>query len=168
MNWEAIGAIGEILGAIAVVITVLYLARQTRASAKAVVSASRNASAIAISEIDREDAGNPELARVVHKSMQDPIAEYDEIEWLRFTTFARSLFGLYEEQYMQSLDGTTDASAGEVQVAAAIGFLELPAWEKYWDREGGEDTWFRRQFIDAVNLRLTSARIRGSVIAGRI
>ena len=35
MNWEAIGAIGEIVGAIAVVITLLYLASQTRQNTKA-------------------------------------------------------------------------------------------------------------------------------------
>jgi hypothetical protein len=30
MNWEAIGAVGEILGALAVLITLVYLARQVR------------------------------------------------------------------------------------------------------------------------------------------
>lgn len=41
MNWDAIGAIGEMVGAVAVVITLLYVARrihqanaQTRASAR--------------------------------------------------------------------------------------------------------------------------------------
>ncbi|MFT4815648.1 MAG: hypothetical protein ACI9IQ_001141 [Cyclobacteriaceae bacterium] len=32
MNWEAIGAIGEILGATVVVVTIFYLARQTKQS----------------------------------------------------------------------------------------------------------------------------------------
>jgi len=35
MNWEAIGAIGEIIGAAAVVATLVYLARQIRAQSKA-------------------------------------------------------------------------------------------------------------------------------------
>jgi len=34
MNWEAIGAIGEILGALVVIATVLYLSRQVRESNK--------------------------------------------------------------------------------------------------------------------------------------
>ena len=38
MNWEAIGAIGEILGAIAVVATLSYLATQTRQSRKATLA----------------------------------------------------------------------------------------------------------------------------------
>ena len=38
MNWEAIGAIGEISGALAVVLTLLYLARQIQESRKATVA----------------------------------------------------------------------------------------------------------------------------------
>jgi hypothetical protein len=36
MNWDAIGAIGEILGALAVVATIVYLARQVRDNSKQV------------------------------------------------------------------------------------------------------------------------------------
>jgi len=34
MNWDAIGAIGEIIGALAVVVTLIYLAIQTRHNSK--------------------------------------------------------------------------------------------------------------------------------------
>ncbi len=39
MDWNAIGAIGEIGGTAAVVITLIYLARQTRANTKAIAYA---------------------------------------------------------------------------------------------------------------------------------
>ena len=35
MNWEAIGALGEVLGAVSVLVTLLYLSRQISASNKA-------------------------------------------------------------------------------------------------------------------------------------
>lgn len=35
MNWEAVGAIGEILGALVVAITIVYLAIQTRLNQRA-------------------------------------------------------------------------------------------------------------------------------------
>ena len=35
MNWDAIGAVGEIVGALAVVVSLLYLAGQIRVSNKA-------------------------------------------------------------------------------------------------------------------------------------
>ena len=43
MNWDAIGAIGEILGAIGVVLTLLYLSIQTRNNTQATNAASTQA-----------------------------------------------------------------------------------------------------------------------------
>ena len=41
MNWEAIGAVGEVFGAVAVFLTLLYLARQIRANTRSSETASR-------------------------------------------------------------------------------------------------------------------------------
>ena len=42
MNWEAIGAVGEILGAAGVIVTLVYLARQIHVSNRAAVRARRS------------------------------------------------------------------------------------------------------------------------------
>ena len=42
MNWGAIGAVGEILGAIAVVLTLVYLAVQVRYAKEAATDNNRN------------------------------------------------------------------------------------------------------------------------------
>ena len=167
MNWEAIGAVGEILGAIAVVVTLLYLARQTKASGRATVSASRSASAVAISELDRDVARDPELARIYLKSTQIDMADYDDLEWVRFTTLARSFIGLIEEQYIQSLQGTTDPEIAEIQIAAMIGLVQYPAWREFWNTETTRADGWRKGFIDAVNHRRTTARYPSAVIAGK-
>ena len=164
--WEAIGAGAEILGVVAVVATLLYLARQTRVSANAAISGSRSASAIAISEIDRAIAQDPELAKLVQKSMQPDMAGYDDDEWFRFMMFARSLVYLYEDQYMQSLRGTTEKEVGQIHVAAVIALNEHPAWHRFWQLETRGDT-FQRAFIDAVNSGQTAKQIGGEVAAGR-
>jgi len=41
MNWDAIGAVGEVGGAIAVVATLVYLARQIRHSAEANIASTQ-------------------------------------------------------------------------------------------------------------------------------
>ena len=135
MNWEAIGAVGEILGAIAVVATLLYLARQTRLGRQTTISQSRNASAIAIAEQDRDIARDPDLARLYIKGHEAPRSEFDDVEWTRFTMLARSVVYLYEEQYMQALEGTTDPTIGDIYAAAVVGFLEFPAWKAFWELE---------------------------------
>ena len=166
MDWGAIGAIGEILGAIAVVATLLYLAKQTRVNTRAVISTSRSASTIAISEIDRSIAQDPELAKLVYKSMQAENSDWDELEWFQFTNFARSLVYVYEDQYMQSLAGTADPQMAASHIAGVIAFLEFPAWKQFWETETSSDVW-GREFTNAVNTGQTTARISGSVIAGR-
>jgi hypothetical protein len=166
MNWEIVGSIADILGALAVVITLLYLARQTRVSATAVRAATRSASAIAISEIDRDIARDPELARLVHKSFNATRDAFDEVEWFRFTTFARSLVGLFEDQYMQAKENATDPETASIHLASVIGMLDFPAWATFWEIETRGTTW-RADFIAAVDARETPAKISGAVIAGR-
>ena len=54
MNWEAIGAVGEVLGAIAVVITLGYLAVQVRHAKAATADQSRIYRATAVREMALE------------------------------------------------------------------------------------------------------------------
>lgn len=79
MNWDAIGAVGEILGAIAVLVTVAYLARQVKSSNEL----SRfNASKELISqfnELNRLVTTDPELRRVLMKSESLSADEQEQI-----------------------------------------------------------------------------------------
>ncbi|MDA1372383.1 MAG: hypothetical protein O2971_16680 [Proteobacteria bacterium] len=58
MNWEAIGAIGEILGAFAVVATLVYLATQIRYAKEAASDANRIARATGVREFNLAMATN--------------------------------------------------------------------------------------------------------------
>ena len=53
MDWEAIGAIGEIIGAIAVLLTIVYLADQIKQNTKAVKAATQQAISDATTEVWR-------------------------------------------------------------------------------------------------------------------
>ena len=67
MNWEAISAIGQIVGAIAVVVSLLYLAREIRTNA----SAARPASVSAFNRWLGQLAQNPHLAELWNRGIQD-------------------------------------------------------------------------------------------------
>ena len=73
MNWEAIGAVGEILGALAVAVTLIYLARQTRENSRAVKASSAREVTLAESQWHGELARDPELKRIFMLSMQVPM-----------------------------------------------------------------------------------------------
>ena len=72
VNWDAVGAIGEVVGALAVVLTLIYLSIQTRQNTKAV----RHASARGV----QEDANawrfriveSPEVSELFRTGLRDP------------------------------------------------------------------------------------------------
>ena len=64
MNWEAIGAIGEIVGAIAVVVTVGYLAVQIRQNTRSIRAAAVHQATVGASDFARSIAESEELARI--------------------------------------------------------------------------------------------------------
>ena len=75
MNWNAAGGIGEIVGAIAVLVTLLYLAKQTQSSAHALDATSSREFAYRLSEWHREIARDPELKSVMMKSVSQKLEE---------------------------------------------------------------------------------------------
>ena len=85
MNWEALGAIGEIVGAIAVVATLGYLAVQVRHSREATQANTRSLRSVARIESGRywteeviRMALSPDMATIVSKGMVDAKALDDD------------------------------------------------------------------------------------------
>jgi len=68
VNWDAIGAVGEILGAIAVVATLGYLAVQIRAARESAADANRLNRANGVTQMALEFVGNADLATSVINS----------------------------------------------------------------------------------------------------
>ena len=69
MNWEAIGAVGEISGALAVVASLLYLAIQTKANAKAMrINAVWDAET-AFAQVNYDHAHDPALVDILSRAL---------------------------------------------------------------------------------------------------
>jgi len=67
MNWDAIGAVGEILGAIAVVFSLVYLAFQIKQSNRIGIRESRSEIAKVLGDINRLSLENPSTAILLGK-----------------------------------------------------------------------------------------------------
>lgn len=72
MNWEAIGAIGEIAGAIAVVATLYYLARQIKQQNRQAKRAESNTTFAQFSGLRMALATDKEFAEFLTTSLNDP------------------------------------------------------------------------------------------------
>lgn len=72
MNWDAIGAVGELLGAAAVLFTLIYLAVQIKQNTSAVATATYESTMTGFNDINVVVAGNPALASVLDRGCQNP------------------------------------------------------------------------------------------------
>ena len=107
MNWEAIGAIGEIVGAIGVIATLGYLAAQIRQSSNVVRSSTRQAISSTQMELSIKVAGNPDLRASVTRIGSGETAPTPDDEICDLLVF-RAVMRSYENQYHQHEDGTFD------------------------------------------------------------
>jgi hypothetical protein len=99
MNWDAVGAVGEIVGALAVLITLIYLSVQIRQNTKVARSAALDSSITALSTIrDRIFCGR-EIAILYDLGCEDP-ESLDRADLTRFrlllTNILLAVMNLYE------------------------------------------------------------------------
>ncbi len=81
MNWDAIGSIGEVVGAAAVVITLAYLAVQTKRSREATEAGGTLTSASLHSQWRRTVLSDPELPRLLAKTNSgEELSESEKIQ----------------------------------------------------------------------------------------
>ena len=91
MNWDAVGAIGEIIGAVVVVITLLYLAIQIRQTSKSIEVAALRDTTAQWNQWSELLATTPDLAAIVVRGNQSYRQLSDE-EALRYGAYVQSFF----------------------------------------------------------------------------
>jgi hypothetical protein len=151
MNWDAIGAVAEAAGAIAVIATILFLARETRKNAQAIDATSSRDAAHQISEWHREVAGNPELKRILLKSTSTEAIGFTAEEWFEFRLLAISLFHIFQSHFVhQTLNvGSVELSKINIHYAQSV-ISSWPAWRRFWEEEVSSGT-FLSGFVSAVD-----------------
>jgi hypothetical protein len=90
MNWEAIGAVGEVAGAIGVIFTLGYLALQIRHSNKLATWETHHASVASHADAMSGVLNNPDVAKIYRTGLMSP-DELDEIEKIRFNQLLTQL-----------------------------------------------------------------------------
>jgi hypothetical protein len=106
MNWDAAGAIAEIVGAIAVVITLLYLARQVQQNTKTERIGTAQQILSTGARMNAVHAQNSELLEVLTKIRADE--ELTPREHARYGAFLASIFSQHWQVHYQFHQGSLD------------------------------------------------------------
>src|SRR4029453_18346336 len=104
LNWEAIGAIGQIVGAIAVVVSLLYLAREVHSNARATRRAAMRSTLDSLNGLIRLFEEHPDLAHVWNRGIDD-FESLEGTDRARFNSYMHGLFRVVEDAFYQHLEG---------------------------------------------------------------
>ena len=133
MNWEAAGAIGEILGAIVVVATLLYLSRQIAQQASAARSdalaswlSDYNSSVI---ELFKEE----EHADLFRRGLGD-FEKLQAVEQMRFHSWLVPHVMNAQTVYMQSQENIQDSSLADFILRFNGSLLSSKGGYQWWER----------------------------------
>ena len=100
MNWEAIGAIGESVGAAGVMVTLIYLAHQIRVNTRTVKTSATKDAQDSWANLNDYLAQDPRLALIANQIQGGEVTAHDlsPEEYAQFTFVLRSLFQKLEGQ----------------------------------------------------------------------
>src|SRR5260370_29779628 len=107
MNWEMISAVGQMLGAIGVIISIIYLAVQIRNQNKESQRAAMNVLTTHWSDLNRTLVENPEMAVLWLRALRR-FDDLDPQSKLRFVAHLGRFLRFADSLYLSLLDGTLD------------------------------------------------------------
>ena len=126
MNWDALGAIAELLGAIAVLATLVYLTLQVRQNTNALNSSNNHRVMDAFNALNVTIAGDADVARIFYTGIAAP-ETLTEAEQNRFQHLMHTVANVYRNLFHQYLDGTFPEARWRIWAREARQLLvELP------------------------------------------
>ena len=149
MNWEAAGAIGEIIGALAVFLTLIYLALQIRQNTKAVQAAAVDASISKVTSVRQSMYESAEIAGIYIAGLANP-DDLDELSRTRFRLLMHNVLMAISNIYSQTNFAGLSSSMWESQLVLLRRVVTSPGGQWFWKEYQLEfDETFRGQ-IEAI------------------
>ena len=134
MNWDAIGAIAELLGSIAVVVTLIFLAAQLRSNSAMVRNSVMQSQAAAMSGWAANLANDPELYDLYRRGL---LADQDltREEQGRFDLILVQVFQSISAIHQQYVNGGMDPTAWKANLETMGASFNTPGGRASWDRQ---------------------------------
>lgn len=153
MNWEAIGAVGEVVGAFAVVLTLLYLAKQSKNNTSAVNRAAVQATLRGRSESTRFLSQDPVISALMWQGAANP----DSLsihEWQRFFLICASIVRPLELGFLDYEAGRMDKKLWQGQKQTILFWFSQPGIQRWLDQYGQTLHPNFRKYLDEIVIEL--------------
>ncbi len=134
MTLQDLGSIGELVGAIATVGTLLYLAIQIRANTRTVRADARRSHFIAESTSYASIVENHDVAKMFQAGLADP-KSLDAPDRLRFMFLLSPFVAHAQLEFLEHQEGLRDSVMFERNFNTRLQFLRTPGGRKFWDQQ---------------------------------
>jgi hypothetical protein len=126
-----LASIAEIIGAFAVVISLIYVGVQVNDSAGAVRSASANDANVAVQNWYLVIGSDAQTSKVFYDALisNEPLETHDEFQFLMIFQGA---FLAFQNSYLIAAEGNIDVELLEGITGAIVLVKELPGMKRYW------------------------------------
>lgn len=150
MNWEAIGAIGEIVGAAAVFISLIYLASQIRISNRASKQAVEQHMLDNVRNWLGRISDSDSLSAIwMRGSRDDP--KLTEEEWIRYGTLCHEVTLSWERSFLLEREGSVSSSLGEREKHMRRIVIGSPGYRKWF---AARKVAFTKEFVELMESEL--------------
>jgi hypothetical protein len=149
IDWEAMSAISQIIGSIAVVLSVLYLAIQVHQGTRVAKLAAQDAATTALRDVTRPLAENAELARIWRLGLEDLQALPAE-EQARFFHSTYQFLKAFETIHFHHCYGLMDDQVWRGWCGLLQHYIAAPGIDHYWRLRGDLFSTRFQSFVNAL------------------
>ena len=131
MSLEQAAFLAQIISAVAVIASLVFVGFQLRRATAAIRASSSQAHSELYTNLVQSIIDNADFAHIWALGLNDPKALAED-EWVRFVAYASALFRLYESSRVQWLNGRLDAEHWHTIERQAMSMRRLPGLEASW------------------------------------
>lgn len=131
IDWDAISAISQLVGSVAVVLSVLYLAVQVHQSTRVAKLATQDAAATALRDVTKPLMENAELERIWRVGLED-ISALSVEERARFFHAAYQFLKAFETIHFHYEYGLMDRQLWQGWHGLLRHYIAAPGFAQYW------------------------------------
>src|SRR4051794_10606931 len=132
MDWNELCAISQLIGSVAVVFSVLYLAIQVHRGTAIAKLAAQDAAATALREVTKPFAENAELARIWRVGLED-LDALSVDDQARFFHSTYQFLKAYETIHFHHVYGLMDEQIWQGWCGLLKHYIVSPGIERYWE-----------------------------------
>ena len=146
MSLELLGVIAEIIGAVAIIVTLVYLSIQVKDSARASRSAAVTDATTAMQAFYQELGSNPTTSKLFLDGLTKPESMSKEAQF-QYLMMMHSCFLGFQRSFFLAREGTLDVSLRDSIGTAMHAVNQLPGMHLYWRQR---KRYFQPEFVEWV------------------